>query len=190
MTTSRSPTCAIIKAIDRLLSLVSRIYLSQLKNPMQIIVLSLILVASTHAIAAPASNAVMLIVRDARGSLDQQQTSEAQPEKQTHERDARNQTSTNARSQLSKMGIDFSVNKLLDFAAQGDVNTVTLLLSAGLSPTASDQERHVTALHNAASQGHVELLRLLVSMQANVNAPDWQGATPLVYGAYAANRRP
>ena len=94
-------------------------------------------------------------------------------------------TPAQAKSQLAQMGIELSANKLIDFAAQGDQNTVTLLLAAGLSPSASDSVRRVTALHNAASQGHVELVRLLLSMQAKVDARDWQGVTPLIYAAYA-----
>jgi len=93
-------------------------------------------------------------------------------------------TQAQAKSQLTQMGIELSVNRLIDFAAQGDQNTVTLLLSAGLSPSAGDRVRRVTALHNAASQGHVELVRLLLSRKAKLDARDWQGATPLVYAAY------
>ena len=93
-------------------------------------------------------------------------------------------TQAQAKSQLAQMGIERSVNRLIDFAAQGDQNTVTLLLAAGISPSASDHERRVTALHNAASQGHVELVRLLLSMKVELDARDWQGATPLVYAAY------
>ena len=95
-------------------------------------------------------------------------------------------TQAQAKSQLTQMGIELSVNKLIDFAAQGDQNIVTLLLAADLLPSASDCARRVTALHNAASQGHVELVGNCYRCK-----PRWTrvlGRAPLVYAAYAGKR--
>jgi uncharacterized protein len=91
----------------------------------------------------------------------------------------------NAKAQLTQMGIDVSANQLIDHAAQGDLSTVELLLAAGISPSAKNATRRVTALHNAASQGHMEVLGTLLVAGADINAADWQGATPLVFAAYA-----
>lgn len=85
---------------------------------------------------------------------------------------------------LKSRGVDVSVERLIQFAGQGDWTTVELLLSAGVAVTAVDSSRQVTALHNAAAQGHSRIVRELIARGANVNAEDWMGATPLVNAAY------
>jgi hypothetical protein len=86
-----------------------------------------------------------------------------------------NDNGVETKAALTRSGVKISVNRLIDFAAQGDQNTVSLLLAAGVSPTACDPARCVTALHNAASQGHIEIMRMLLGAKATVDARDWQG---------------
>ena len=104
---------------------------------------------------------------------------------QASERDSKPISKSTAKAQLLQMGVQISSSALVDYAAQGDQNTVALLITAGLSASVCDQARCTTALHNAASQGHLDLARFLLSANADVNAQDWQGATPLIYAAYA-----
>lgn len=92
--------------------------------------------------------------------------------------------STGAQQRLAVMGIDVNAARLIQFAAQGDVMVVDLLLSAGLSVNADEPSRQVTALHNAAAQGHLRLVGLLVERGAGVNPVDWRGNTPLINAAY------
>lgn len=89
-----------------------------------------------------------------------------------------------ARERLRAMGVETSAERLVQFAAQGDVKMVELLLQAGLKATDAEPRRHVTALHNAAAQGHLALATLLIDQGAQVDAADWTGTTPLMAAAY------
>jgi ankyrin repeat protein len=59
----------------------------------------------------------------------------------------------------------------------GQCSTVELLLDWGLSM--EEQSKYGTALHVAASDGHLEVVKLLVARGANLNARNRDGATPL-----------
>lgn len=90
-----------------------------------------------------------------------------------------------AREQLKANGIEILPERLVQYAAQGDIVTVNLLIDAGLSVNAADPVRHVTALHNAAAQGHARIVQRLLELGADVNARDWWGVTPLIAAAGA-----
>jgi uncharacterized protein len=89
-----------------------------------------------------------------------------------------------AEEALRLRGVQVNVERLIQYAGQGDWATVEQLLVAGVVVTAADGDRHVTALHNAAAQGHARIVRELIARGADVNARDWMGATPLVNAAY------
>jgi hypothetical protein len=89
-----------------------------------------------------------------------------------------------AAARLALMGIEPSAERLVQYAAQGDATVVRLLLQAGVDANAADPRRRATALHNAAAQGHLALMALLVERGAAVDAPDWHGNTPLVNAAW------
>lgn len=93
-------------------------------------------------------------------------------------------TQHDARTQLEAMRLEVSAERLVQYAAQGDASVVQLLLQAGIKATDADPVRHVTALHNAAAQGHVGLVKLLMERGADVNAADWQGITPLIAASF------
>ena len=68
---------------------------------------------------------------------------------------------------------------LLQSAAEGKVDAIRQLLEdEDVSPNASDYDKR-TAAHLAASEGHLEVLRLLVSIGANINPTDRWGHTPM-----------
>jgi len=89
-----------------------------------------------------------------------------------------------ATARLALMGIEPSSERLAQYAAQGDATVVRLLLQAGVDVNATDPRRQVSALHNAAAQGHLALLTMLVERGAAVDRPDWHGNTPLINAAW------
>lgn len=93
-------------------------------------------------------------------------------------------TKAEAQQQLEAASVEVSVEGLIQYAAEGDVATVELLLAAGVSAKSADPMRRVTPLHNAAAQGHVRLVNRFVELGADVDAQDWAGSTPLVNAAY------
>lgn len=63
-------------------------------------------------------------------------------------------------------------------AADNQIEVVKQHLDAGASPNAKDPNGY-TAIHAAASYGHIDLLRLLVQRGGDVNVQDTEGDTPL-----------
>ncbi|NRR32081.1 ankyrin repeat domain-containing protein [Oxalobacteraceae bacterium] len=89
-----------------------------------------------------------------------------------------------AAQRLALMSVDATPARLVQYAAQGDGNVVALLLQAGIDANAADPVRHVSALHNAAAQGHLEVMKKLLAQGARADAADWRGTTPLIAAAY------
>lgn len=85
-----------------------------------------------------------------------------------------------ALAQLQSTGIGANPARLVQYAALGDWATVSLLLDAGLKVNDREPRRQVTALHNAAAQGHARLAQRLLDLGADVKAQDWHGVTPLI----------
>jgi ankyrin repeat protein len=73
---------------------------------------------------------------------------------------------------------------MADAAAAGDVNSVRLALDRGTDVNAGFTDLAFTALHNASAEGHIDIVRLLLSQKAQVDKPDDNGATALIYAAY------
>ncbi len=68
--------------------------------------------------------------------------------------------------------------ELQDAAGRGDLEKVRSLVRA--NPAAlNTRAGGTTALHEAARAGHLEMVKLLVSSGANVNATDFSGLTPV-----------
>jgi ankyrin repeat protein len=68
-------------------------------------------------------------------------------------------------------------------AAQGNVGRMTELLD-GVNVDARLEGDGETALHRAASRGHLRATALLLDRGAKVDAADGEGVTPLVLAAY------
>lgn len=69
-----------------------------------------------------------------------------------------------------------STMQLLFMASQGDVKGVGELLKDGVDVNSIDLDGR-TALHIAACEGHVDVVKLLLSWRANIDARDRWGST-------------
>jgi integrin-linked kinase len=68
------------------------------------------------------------------------------------------------------------IGKLLLSASQGDLAGLETILQGGLAVDSADYDGR-TALHLAASEGHVPALKLLLKHKPNVNPVDRKGDT-------------
>lgn len=75
---------------------------------------------------------------------------------------------------------------LLAAATRGDVETVKLLLEAGVRADVRDAD-DATALLLAARAGHGDIVARLLDAQANIDATDRHGMTPLMAAASAGH---
>lgn len=93
----------------------------------------------------------------------------------------------NALAQLKANGIAVTPASLVQYAALGDAAIVALLVDAGVAVNEREPARRVSALHNAAAQGHLRLAARLIEQGAQVDAEDWYGVTPLVAASAAGH---
>lgn len=98
-----------------------------------------------------------------------------------------NESIHETRSRLQSMAVPVSSSALIQYAAQGDIAVVSLLIKAGLPVTTHEPLHLVTALHNAAAQGHLKLSQQLIDGGADVNAADINGMTPLINAVYGGH---
>ena len=63
----------------------------------------------------------------------------------------------------------------------GEVAEVARLLNDGCDP--NESQLGITALIYACSDGHIEIVQLLLDKEADVNAKDWDGITVLMAAA-------
>ena len=85
---------------------------------------------------------------------------------------------------LKTMGLEPTIERLVQYAAQGDTTVVELIAAAGVALDTAEPTRGATALHNAAAQGHARLVTRLIDRGAPLDAKDFNGATPLTNAAY------
>jgi ankyrin repeat protein len=83
-----------------------------------------------------------------------------------------------AKDELARKAFPFSASAFLERVRAGDVETVQLFLSAGMSPNAA--ERGYTALLEAARRGHGAVVLELAKAGADIEAKDPYGVTALM----------
>ena len=71
----------------------------------------------------------------------------------------------------------------------GNTESVKKHLDEGARVNSKDSEILTTALHDAASQGHYEVVQILINNGADLNANDVEGMTPFDYSMLTERRR-
>lgn len=94
------------------------------------------------------------------------------------EADVRNRSSS--RLQLEKLGIDFSVESLLQACQAGNLQAVSLLLSAGIPAGVKDLRTGLTPLFEAAKYGRLQVVKTLLDKGAYADSKNYEGLTPLM----------
>jgi predicted Ser/Thr protein kinase len=92
-----------------------------------------------------------------------------------------------ARAKLADKEIPYTEDAFASAVEAGDTGAVDLFLAAGMRPDAADVAGR-TPLISAASKGHDQISRKLLSRGADVNARDRAGSTPLMEAAQGDHR--
>lgn len=77
-----------------------------------------------------------------------------------------------ARKELAQMNIEYTKEKFLDYAMDGDSVVIDLFLKAGMNPNSKSDRIGWPALHFAIAGGHVTTVQILVAGGADVNMRD------------------
>jgi ankyrin repeat protein len=92
-----------------------------------------------------------------------------------------------ARIKLGQMNVKFNEDSFVDAARNGDVIVLKYFLQAGMKPSVTDSKGE-TALIAGAKGGRTEVVELLLTHGADVNAKDKQfGASPLIWASISGN---
>ena len=78
--------------------------------------------------------------------------------------------------------------KMCDFACQGDLKRIEMLVQCGISTNSADYDKR-SALHLAAASGHYEIVDYLLRSKADVNCRDRWGGTAMADAINSGNAR-
>eukprot|EP00123_Amoebidium_parasiticum_P010521 comp20160_c0_seq1/m.24950 comp20160_c0_seq1/g.24950 ORF comp20160_c0_seq1/g.24950 comp20160_c0_seq1/m.24950 type:complete len:969 (-) comp20160_c0_seq1:35-2941(-) len=70
-------------------------------------------------------------------------------------------------------------DRMCEYASKGDLENIKLLVQAGTNVNSKSTRSKHTALHMAAAEGHIDVVKFLLSHGAEVNIVDRWGHTPL-----------
>ncbi|KAI8141996.1 acyl CoA binding protein-domain-containing protein [Fennellomyces sp. T-0311] len=87
-------------------------------------------------------------------------------------------------SQMAYDGPTEDTHDLFGLARQNDLNGIRDRVTKHQDPVDSKDEDGLTALHHACDRGHVQAVKLLLELGANINAKTNEEETPLHYGKY------
>ena len=73
--------------------------------------------------------------------------------------------------------------RLLDAAKKGEIKTIRTLLALEETKVNACDSEGMTALHFAANNGHIKIVKFLIANGAEVNAENNYGATPIALAA-------
>lgn len=88
-----------------------------------------------------------------------------------------------ARRELEKLKIQYSVKEFLNRAALGDTKSIDLFLDADMDPNVKDEQHGMTALMHAIITGQTDVVVSLLGRGANINSKDNDGRTALMLAA-------
>ena len=89
-----------------------------------------------------------------------------------------------ARKKLKKMDVAYAIENLIYCSYNGEIETVELLLIAGLNPnkfSINEKKRKCYAINNAAIGGHIDVIKLLLKYGAKINFQDEYGYTAIFF---------
>ena len=90
-----------------------------------------------------------------------------------------------ARAELEHRGLQYRAHDFIAKVKEGDVETVKLYLTAGMSPNQGSGWRPLSALTHAAAEGQIQVARVLLQAGADVNEEaERSGVTPLEAAAF------
>jgi uncharacterized protein len=92
-----------------------------------------------------------------------------------------------ARSELSKMSLQYAPEIFVESAKKGDIHAVKLFLAAGMNPNARDGDE-LTGLMWAVRENHALVIDALLKAKADVNERSWRGDTALSWAAAGGNQ--
>ena len=93
-------------------------------------------------------------------------------------------TPEQARAELDRREIPYEGGAFLLYAQLGNVEVVTLFITAGMDIETKNPADDFTALHTAATYGHLSVVQYLVGQGATLDATGKNGETPLMWAAF------
>ena len=95
----------------------------------------------------------------------------------------------NAKKELETMKISFTKKEFLIGVKENNLPVVKLFLCAGMNPNASDAKTGDTALIYASLNGNVQIVRLLLSYNVNINAKSNNGFTAMAAAVFSGHAK-
>ena len=92
-------------------------------------------------------------------------------------------TAAQARAEIARREMPYAEWAFLLYAQTGNLEAVRLFVTAGMDLETKNPEDDFTALHTAATYGHLAVVEYLVGQSATVDAKGKNGETPLMWAA-------
>ena len=93
-------------------------------------------------------------------------------------------TPEQARAEIDRREISYEGGAFLLYAQLGNLEVVTLFITAGMDIETKNPADDFTALHTAATYGHLSVVQYLAGQGATIDATGKNGETPLMWAAF------